>query len=49
MINEIDLKRMKTKHKTIKAGDAESLILLDVQEKVVNWLIEHIAKIDPFS
>jgi hypothetical protein len=23
MINEIDLKRMKTKHKTIKAGDAE--------------------------
>lgn len=30
----------------IKNGDHEGLILIDIQEKVVTWLIEHIAKVD---
>lgn len=30
----------------IKNGDYEALILIDIQEKVITWLIEHIANVD---
>ncbi|QEN06276.1 bacteriohemerythrin [Thiospirochaeta perfilievii] len=30
----------------IKNGDYEALILIDIQDKVVTWLIEHIATVD---
>lgn len=30
----------------IKNGEQEALILIDIQEKVITWLVEHIAKVD---
>lgn len=30
----------------IRKGDSKSLILIDLQEKVVNWLVDHIGKVD---
>lgn len=36
----------RTIQERIKNGDYEALILIDIQEKVVTWLIEHIANVD---
>ncbi|MGL1893176.1 MAG: bacteriohemerythrin [Spirochaetaceae bacterium] len=42
-IYEEDFKQIQQK---IINGDSKALILLDIQDKVVTWLIEHIAKVD---